>query len=297
MSRGDPAGAFEEVRPHLFGIAYRMVGSAADAEDLVQDAALRWLGIEDNAQIASPRAYLTTIVTRLCINHLKQARAKREEYVGPWLPEPLLTDTGPTPSDRVELEESLTFAFLLLLQSLSPRQRAVFILREVFRTPTSEVADILGTSEANCRQILTRARVQVKARRPRFAVSEAGQRAAMQRFSEATRSGDIDALLDVLAPDAVVLTDGGGQARAALRPVFGAERVARFIFGALARLVPPGVVPIPREVNGGPGIVAFHDGTPVAVLTADIEEGRIHTLYIVTNPSKLRAVEARCREG
>ena len=158
MSRGDPAGAFEEVRPHLFGIAYRMVGSAADAEDLVQDAALRWLGIEDNAQIASPRAYLTTIVTRLCINHLKQARAKREEYVGPWLPEPLLTDTGPTPSDRVELEESLTFAFLLLLQSLSPRQRAVFILREVFRTPTSEVADILGTSEANCRQILTRAR-------------------------------------------------------------------------------------------------------------------------------------------
>ncbi|MEZ4415945.1 MAG: RNA polymerase sigma-70 factor [Gemmatimonadota bacterium] len=288
---------FEELRPHLVSLAYRMVGTAVDAEDLVQDAAMRWLRVEDPSKVVSPRAYLTTIVTRLCINHMKQARVRREEYMGPWLPEPLLTDGTPNPSDTVEQQESLTFAFLLLLQSLSPRERAVLILRDVFDTPYSEVAEMLNTSEANCRQILTRARAQMRARRPRFEVSPEAHRAVMDRFSEATRQGDLDALLQVLAPDAVVISDGGGKARAALNPVHGADRVARFVLGALERLVPPGLASMAREVNGQPGIVASIHDKPVAVLTADVRDGVIQTLYIVTNPDKLAAVAHAARSS
>jgi RNA polymerase sigma-70 factor (ECF subfamily) len=280
---------FEALRPHALRVAYQMIGSVTDAEDLVQEAWIRWNGA-DRARIESPRAWLTTVVTRLSMNYLDSARVRRERYVGTWLPEPILTEPEASAQVRVEIDESLTLAFMVLLESLSPKERAVFLLHEVFGMPHGQVADVLGTAEASSRQLLHRARAQIRARRPRFTATEEAHRELLDRFREASRSGDVDALAELLVEDVVVLSDGGGKARAAPRPVHGRDRVARFVVGALAKLVPDTVESRFARINGVPGLIAASDGRTLAVISAEVRDGLIQSLYIVTNPDKLAGV-------
>ena len=283
MLTGD--AVFEDLRGYVFRLAYQMVGSPADAEDLVQEAWLRWNGV-DQDDVESPRAWLTTVVTRLAVNHLASARIRRERYVGTWLPEPI--NTAASGADPVELDESLAFAFMVLLESLSPRERAVFLLHEVFGIPHREVARILGIEEANSRKLLHRARTEIRARRPRFPPSERVHRELLERFAEASRSGDVEGLAELLAEDVVVMTDGGGRARATLRPIYGRDRASRFVRGALAKFVPDEVESRIEWINGAPGLVSTVDDTVVSVITFEVGEGCIQSLFIVTNPDKLR---------
>ncbi|MGH2690390.1 MAG: RNA polymerase sigma factor SigJ, partial [Actinomycetota bacterium] len=228
---------FAGLRPLLFSIAYRMLGSVTDAEDMVQEAFLRWDRVPDG-EVASPKAYLSAVVTRLCIDHLRSARVAREAYVGPWLPDPILTaaaDPGTSGEDRALLADSLSMAFLVLLESLSPVERAVFLLRETFGYDYAEIATIVGRSEANCRQIAVRARKQLEARRPRFAASPETRDEITGRFVHAAETGDMGALLDLLSDDIVLWSDGGGKVRAARNPVLGAANVARLLLGLVRR--------------------------------------------------------------
>ncbi|HSJ51178.1 MAG TPA: RNA polymerase sigma-70 factor [Actinomycetota bacterium] len=285
----------DELRPLLFSIAYRMVGSVSEAEDLVQEAFLR-LHREQSAgvRIDSPKAWLSTVTTRLAINHVRSARVRRETYVGTWLPEPLLTDTAPDASQHAETADSLSMAFLVLLESLSPVERAVFLLREVFDYPYDEIASVVGKSEDNCRQIATRARRQVEAKRPRFEVDRARREELSRRFFEAVSNGDTDGLLNLLAADVVAYGDGGGRAPAFPRPVHGREKVARLLDGATAggdrlRLATVNFV----EVNGQPGALFFDvDDVPKIVVTLDIADDLVQTVRVITNPAKLRHLGA-----
>jgi RNA polymerase sigma-70 factor (ECF subfamily) len=277
---------FNENRKLLFAIAYRMLGSVADAEDLVQEAFLRWQQT-DPAEVRSPRAYLSAVLTRLCINHLKSARTRREEYVGPWLPEPLLTGQALDPGGDVRLAESLSMAFLVLLESLSPVERTVFLLREVFDYDYAEIAYILGKSEANCRQMLRRAREQVAARRPRFDPSPVQRERLAEQFLKTSVEGDLPGLLALLAEDVALWADGGGKTAAALRPIHGADRVVRFIIGALRKFVPADRVSRRIEINGQPGIISYVGRWPISAVILDPVGGRIQTIYIVSNPEKL----------
>ena len=288
----DVAGSlavFDEHRGLLFSIAYRMLGSVADAEDVLQEAFLRWRRAGDSAEeVRSPRAYLSSVVTRLCIDHLRSARVRRERYVGPWLPEPL--PTGSDASERVALEESLSVAFLVLLESLSPTERAVFLLRDVFDYEYGEVSRLVGKSEANCRQIARRARQAVAARRPRFDSSPEQERRLTDRFLAVCADGDMEGLLEMLSEDVVLLSDGGGKTRAALNPIRGADNVARYFFGIL-RKAPPGLTVRATPVNGRPGFVAyFGDGSPQSATTFEISGGRILAIHLVVNPDKLGAI-------
>jgi RNA polymerase sigma-70 factor, ECF subfamily len=278
--------AFDENRGRLFSIAYRMLGSVADAEDLVQEAFLRWQQT-DQAEVRSPRAYLSTVITRPCLNHLKSARAHREEYVGPWLPEPLLTGQAPDPGGDGRLAESLSIAFLVLLESLSPVERSVFLLHEVFDYDYAEIAHILGKSEANCRQMLRRAREQVAARRPRFDPSPEQRERLAEQFLKTSVEGDLPGLLALLAEDVALWADGGGKTAAALRPIRGADRVVRFITGALRKFVPADRVSRRIEINGQPGIISYVGRRPISAVILDPVGGRIQTIYIVSNPEKL----------
>ena len=281
---------FAEVRPLLFSIAYRMLGSVMDAEDVVQDAYLRWREGPD-ADVRSPRAYLATIVTRLAINHLRSAKTNREAYVGPWLPEPLVTEHAPDPSSSLELAESLSMAFLVLLERLSPIERAVFLLYEVFDFEYAEIARIVDKSEANCRQILTRAKKHVGASRARFEVDPRQAASLTTRFTQAAGAGDMDGLLAVLAEDITLWADGGGKARgAALKPVRGAAAVARFVIGVMRRFVPSESTVRPAEINGQPGFIAYVTGRPLAALVFDIRDDRIHAVYVIGNPDKLQTL-------
>lgn len=273
--------AFARHRSLLFTVAYEMLGSASDAEDVVQEAWLRWAAV-DHAVVRDPRAYLVRIATRQALNRLRTRARRREEYVGEWLPEPLLT--GPDVAADVELAENLSVAMLTVLETLSPAERAVFVLREVFETPYDEIAEAVGKSQAAVRQIAHRARHHVAARRPRMLVSAAEQQEALDRFLAAVRSGDLQGLLDVLAPDVVVVADGGGVAAAAPRPIVGAQRVATFLLTAArsmdfeARAV---------WLNGSPAAridVGGHVDTAVSVA---VEDGRITRIYAVRNPHKL----------
>jgi RNA polymerase sigma-70 factor (ECF subfamily) len=283
------AEAFASVRPLLFSIAYRMVGSVMDAEDLVQDAYLRWEEAPET-DVRSPRAYMTTIVTRLAINHLRSARAKRETYVGPWLPEPLVTEETP---DTAELAESLSMAFLVLLERLAPIERAVFLLHEVFAFEYAEIARIVDKTEANCRQILARARRRLGAAHTRFEVDPTQARRLVQRFTEAATGGDMDGLLAVLAEDITLWADGGGKTPgAALKPVHRAKPVAKFILGVMGRIVLAETVVRPVEINGQSGFIAYVSGRPLAALIFDIRGGRIQTIYVVGNPDKLQTLPA-----
>jgi RNA polymerase sigma-70 factor (ECF subfamily) len=277
---------FEQYRGLLFSIAYRMLGSVADAEDMLQETFIRWQQTSSD-EIRSPRAFLVTIVTRLCINHLESARVRREQYVGEWLPEPLVSDPKSDPSHVLRVDESLSMAFLVLLERLTSIERAVFLLREIFEYEYSEIATILGQSEANCRQILRRARQHVSEARPRFRASSEERSNLLERFLRATSQGDIDGLVDLLASDVVLHSDGGGKALAVPNLIFGADRVARGILGSLEKLVPRNLLTRTALINGQPGIVSYLNGKPYSVLTLDTSEERIRAIYVLTNPEKL----------
>ncbi len=251
-----------------------------DAEDVVQEAYLRW---QRAPEVRSPRAYLSAVVTRLCIDQLRSARTQREQYVGPWLPEPLPTEPAP-------IDESLSMAFLVLLESLNPTERAVFLLREVFDYDYGEISYLVDKSEYNCRQIAHRARRSVAARRPRFESSPEQEERLMGSFLAACFGGDMEGLLALLSEDVTLWSDGGGKTRAALNPIHGADKVARFFSGIL-RKAPPGFVVRRASVNGRPGLIGyFEDGRPHSVTTFDIAKGSIRAIRLVVNPEKLRAV-------
>jgi RNA polymerase sigma-70 factor (ECF subfamily) len=288
----DRLAAFSEYRGLLFSIAYRMLGTVADAEDILQDAFIRWQQATDG-DIRSAKAFLITIVSRLCINHLQSARVQREEYVGEWLPEPLATDPRSDPSGVLRADDSLSTAFLVMLERLTPVERAVFLLREIFEQTHAEIAASLGLGEANCRQILRRARQHVRAERPRFQTSAREHNDLLERFRQAAGSGDMDQLLALLADDVVLHADGGGKAAAVPNLIHGADRVSRGIVIGLGKLVPPNLVQRIVPINGASGIVSYYpDGRPHSVLTLDVAAGRIRAIYIVTNPEKLAHLPA-----
>ena len=280
---------YSEFRPLMFSIAYRMTGSISDAEDIVQEAFLRLTRVlRDGASIDSPKAYLATATTRLAISHLRSARVRRESYVGAWLPEPLVADTDPGPAERAEMADSLSMAFLVLLESLSPTERAVFLLHEVFGYDYKEIADITGKSEANCRQILVRARHHIDDGKPRFEASRQQRDEVAQRFFAAAAGGDMAGLLELLAPDVVAIGDGGGKAWAAVRPVNGAQQVARFVLGLFRRGEKMGARAVPAWVNGQPGAVTYDaQDRIINVFALDIADGQVHALRSVVNPDKL----------
>jgi RNA polymerase sigma-70 factor, ECF subfamily len=279
-------GTFDQYRSLLFSIAYRMLGSVADAEDMLQETFIRWQQAA-NDNIDSPRAFLVTIVSRLCINHLQSARVQREEYVGQWLPEPIVTDPGSDPLAIIKVDESLSMAFLVLLERLTPVERAAFLLREVFEYEFSEIAAVLGQSEVNCRQILRRARQHVSAMRPRFKVSSKKQNDLLQRFLEAMGTGDMKGLVALLSSDVVLHSDGGGKAIAVPNLIHGADNVARGILGGFRKLLPKTLVRRLARINGEPGVVSYLDGKPYSVFTLDAVDGRVRAIYILTNPEKL----------
>jgi RNA polymerase sigma-70 factor, ECF subfamily len=277
--------AFALHRSLLFTVAYEMLGSAADAEDVVQETWLRWADV-DHAVVRDPRAYLVRIVTRQALNRLRTLARRREDYVGEWLPEPLVT--SPDVAADVELAESVSMAMLTVLETLGPAERAVFVLREVFDTPYDEIAEAVGKSSAAVRQIAHRARDHVAARRPRVSVSTTEQQEAVDRFLAAIRHGDLQGLLDVLAPDVVVVADGGGLVPAARRPIEGAERVA----GLLTR----GLRSVDFEaaavwLNGTPAVRIDAAGGLNAAVSVAVEDGRITRIYVIANPHKLTRLD------
>jgi RNA polymerase sigma-70 factor (ECF subfamily) len=277
---------FNQYRGLLFSIAYRMVGSVTDAEDLLQESFIRWQQAADS-EIRSPKAFLITIVSRLCINHLQSARVQREEYVGEWLPEPLATDPASDPLGVLRADESISMAFLVMLERLTPVERAVFLLREIFEYKYADIAAALGLEAANCRQILRRAQQHVRAVRPRFATSPREHDELLERFREATQSGDMERLLALLAEDVVLHSDGGGKGTAVPNPVRGPDRIARGIVGGLEKLVPRNRVQRIVQINGRSAVVSYLDGKPHSVLNLEVSDGRIQAIYIVTNPEKL----------
>jgi RNA polymerase sigma-70 factor (TIGR02957 family) len=285
--------AFDRHRRLLFSMAYQMLGSVADAEDVVQDTWLRW-SAADRAEVIDERAYLVQITTRLALDRLGSARARRERYVGPWLPEPLLTApvasgaAAPDPAEAAEIGEEVSLALLVVLETLSPVERAVFVLREVFGLPTAEVAGILGRSEVAVRQLGHRAKEHVQARRPRFDTDRRAQREVTQRFLAAAISGDVESLLAALSPGVVLISDGGGKVSAARRPIVGADKVARF----LAAVGPqgadlPGLRVEMAEVNGAPAVVAWTDDGPYMALQLVLTDGLVEQVLYVANPDKL----------
>lgn len=291
----------EELRPRAFAVAYRMLGSVSEAEDIVQEALLRLhLARERGESIESPRAYVSTIVTRLCIDQLRSARVRRESYVGEWLPEPLLVDDrGNDPADAAEVADSLSLAFLVLLESLTPEQRAAFLLREVFAYPYEDIAGIIGTSEANARQLVTRGRRHVEEGRPRFDASREQRDELAQRFLDAVGGGDLRALEELLAEDVVFHGDGGGVVRAIARPVQGRARVARMLVtGMRSGGAYAGLSLHPAQVNGQPGAtVTDAEGNLVAVAVLDIADGHIAAVHTIVNPDKLRHLDTRLGRG
>jgi RNA polymerase sigma-70 factor (TIGR02957 family) len=283
---------FDELRRSAFAIAYRMLGSVSEAEDVVQEGFLRLhRAREGGERIASPRAYLSTVVSRLSLDHLRSAGVRREIYVGEWLPEPLVASgVDDDPARSAEMADSLSLAFLVLLESLSPEQRAAFLLREVFDEPYDRIAEIVGTSEQNARQLATRARRHVEQRRPRFEASREQQEELATRFFAAAEEGDLQGLEELLAHDVVFRGDGGGKAPAAARAVHGRARVARLLIAGLRVLARFGGFTTRREeVNGQPGALFFdRDGRLISVAILDIAEGQIQGVSAIVNPDKLR---------
>ncbi|HEY0914248.1 MAG TPA: sigma-70 family RNA polymerase sigma factor [Solimonas sp.] len=292
----DPATGFEPHRGSLLGLAYRMLGSRAEAEDVVQDAYLRWHAT-DRAAVEQPRAFLGRTVTRLCLDQLKSARMQREEYVGPWLPEPLLDDAALAPDAASEYADDLSVALLLTLERLSPLERAAFLMHDVFDLDYPEVARTLRRSEEACRQLASRARSQVRRERPRFRPSEEESARLTQAFVMALGSGDLEGLKQVLADDAVFYSDGGGKVPAALKPVVGPERIARFLTGLvrkpkIARRLISGPLNLRlASINGMPGILLYMSGRLNQTYALDIQDGRIVAIYVTRNPEKLARLQ------
>jgi RNA polymerase sigma-70 factor (TIGR02957 family) len=286
---------FQAQRPRLFAVAYRMLGSASDAEDVVQDAWLRYANAR-HGDLRSPSAYLTTIVTRLCLDRLKSARAAREEYVGPWLPEPAVTDATPGPERSAALAESVTLAFMVLLETLSPEERAVFLLREVFEHDYDDIAAMLDTTAANCRQLFHRAKARISERRPRFSGEAHEKRRLIGRFVDALRSGDEHAIAGVLAEDVGFWSDGGGKALAARRPVFGRDHVGHMLAGFRRTAWSAGVdlatVTLEiADVNGEPAMLQRVAGRLDSVYAFTVADDAIAAIRVVRNPDKLRFLE------
>ncbi|MFI0091411.1 RNA polymerase sigma-70 factor [Streptomyces bobili] len=284
---------FEEHRSFLLGVAYRMLGRVADAEDVVQDAWLRWAAA-DRGDVREPRAYLVRVVTRLALDRLARIKVRNEAYVGPWLPEPYVTDFGDTVQDTAEravLADSVSLAVLVVLESLSPLERAVFVLREAFGYPHADIAAVLDRSESAVRQLAGRARRHVDERRPRYDVDPVQRRELTERFLAAATEGDLDGLLDLLAPDVRLVGDSGGKSKAPLRVLESADHVGRFLVGVSRKGVPDLSVRV-LELNGGPAILLLSGGKPDSVLQLDVADGRVQTVYAVRNPDKLRALTA-----
>jgi len=281
----DRALEFDEHRPALFGLAYRMLGARADAEDVVQDAFLRWQNAPLD-QIRSPRSYLMTVAARLALDALNAAHRKRETYFGEWLAEPLVT-TEP-PDRTLEKAESLSIAFLHVLETLSPAERVAFLMREVFDQSYEEVAQALETSEVNSRQLVARARKHLQERRPRFVVDPARHQAVLYRFLTACTSGDTDALLSMVKQDAIVHADGGGKAPAVVNPIYGAEKIVRLMLGLVRKQRADLQGGYLTTINGQPGFVFTVGGQVTSVVTLDLDDDdRIQAIYFVANPDKL----------
>ncbi len=278
----DALAVFEDVRPRLFGIAYRMMGTVAEAEDLVQEAWLRWQGA-DRASVREPAAFLATTVTRLALNELESARARREQYVGPWLPEPV--DTSADPALGAERAEALSLAVLMLLERLTPAERAAYVLHEAFGYSFAEVAEVLESSPENARQLGSRARAHIARERGR-AVSPAERERLLGAFIAAAQSGALEQLEALLAADAVTVSDGGGVVLAARKIVGGRARVAQFLLGVLEKFASD-LVPIPVQVNGELAFVGLRDGAPTALWTVDVTDEGVASVFIVLNPHKL----------
>jgi RNA polymerase sigma-70 factor, ECF subfamily len=289
------AESFEDYRTYLFAIAYRMLGSAMDAEDMVQETYLRFQAMPPETQesIVSLKAYLTTILTRLCVNQLQSAHRKREQYVGPWLPEPISTDRATisaNPEERMELYESLSLAFLVLLEELQPIERAVFLLRDVFDYEYAEIATFLGKSEAACRQAFSRAKKHLAERRPRFTPSQETQREMLTSFLQAVQGGDMHGLMTMLAEDVTLWTDGGGKVRgAATRRVAGRDAVARMSVGTM-RFLPEGYTSEIAEINGQPAVVIRTADRIVSVVSIEVVGQQIRAVRVIANPEKLRRI-------
>ncbi|MFJ9153127.1 RNA polymerase sigma-70 factor [Streptomyces sp. NPDC102270] len=291
MATDTETDVFEEHRPVLLGVAYRMLGRVADAEDVVQEAWLRW-SAADRSEVREPRAYLVRVTTRLAIDRLRQVKARGETYVGPWLPEPYVTDFGDTVPDTAEqavLADSVSLAVLVVMESLSPLERAVFVLREAFGYPYADIAAMLDRAEPAVRQLAGRARRHVDERRPRYDVDPAQRRALTERFLAAAGGGDLEGLMSLLAPDVRLVGDSGGKAKAPLRVLESADHVGRFIVGVANRGVPDFGWRF-LELNGGPAVLVLSGGKPDSVFQLDILDGRIQSVYIIRNPDKLRSL-------
>ncbi|MEU1078706.1 RNA polymerase sigma-70 factor [Streptomyces sp. NPDC005908] len=290
----DPATeVFEEHRPLLMGVAYRMLGRVADAEDVVQDAWLRW-SADDRSGVREPRGFLVRVTTRLAIDRLRRIKARGETYVGPWLPEPYVTDFGGTVADTAEravLADSVSLAVLVVMETLSPLERAVFVLREAFGHSYADIAAMTGRGEAAVRQLGARARRHVDERRPRYDVDPARRRALTERFLAAAAGGDLAGLMELLAPDVRLVGDSGGKARAPLRVLDGADHVGRFFVGVAGKGVPDASVLL-VELNGGPAVLVLSGGKPDTVVQLDVDAGRVRTVYVVRNPDKLATLAA-----
>ena len=292
----DATRTFNEHRGFLMAVAYRILGSIADAEDVVQEAWLRWVNARPS-EVDNPQAFLMHVSTHLAIDRLRRVKARRESYVGPWLPEPVLT--GDDVAEDVALAESVSMAMLIVLETLSPRERAVFVLREAFGMPYAEIAEILGRKQEAVRQLARRAREHVRARSPRFKTDHDTRQQVTERFLEATTGRDLEALMAVLAPGVTLLADGGGRALAPRRPLHGPREIARFLLAVMtesqmARYLRSIEIEPPRDarvdlaqVNGGPGIVVTSEGKPIAAIVLDVVGGMVQTVYLLANPEKL----------
>src|ERR1700742_5037339 len=284
----DRATTFQRHKPKLYGIAYRMLSSAADAEDILQDAYLRWHET-DAGRIEIPEAWLTTVVTRLCIDRLRASRSEREAYLGPWLPEPIVGEASPAADARSELDSDLSMAFLVVLERLAPLERAAFLLHEVFDCGYPEKAAVLGKSESACRQIVHRAGVRVHAARPRFQVSKAARARLLEKFMAALHAEDQAALLELFADDATYTSDGGGKVKAARKAIEGAPHIARFLTGVWRRYLSDLTHQL-VDINGEPGLLMCVNGKPFSVISIETDGSRILAAYTVMNPDKLKNV-------
>ncbi|GEC05657.1 RNA polymerase sigma24 factor [Streptomyces spinoverrucosus] len=291
MTADTATEVFEEHRPVLLGVAYRMLGRVADAEDVVQDAWLRW-SAADRADVRDPRAYLVRVTTRLALDRLRQIKTRNEAYVGPWLPEPYVTefgDTAPDTAERAVLADSVSLAVLVVLESLSPLERAVFVLREAFGYPHAEIAAMLDRAEPAVRQLAGRARRHVEERRPRYDVDPAERRDLTERFLAAAGDGDLDGLMALLAPDVRLVGDSGGKAQAPLRVLQSADHVGRFLIGAARKGIPDMSYRF-LELNGGPAVLVLSGDKPDSVFQLDVLDGRVQAVYVIRNPDKLRSL-------
>ena len=282
LRENDPIAPY---RRRLLGLGYRMLGSRSDAEDVVQDAYLHFVDAKD---VHNPEAFLVTVVTRLCLDRLKSAKAQREIYVGPWLPEPVFDTEGLSTEAATELADDLSFALLLALDRLSPQERAAFLLHDVFEVPFSEIATMIGRSEPACRQLATRARRAVRNERPLPPAAPDGHELLLKAFLEAVASGDLSRLAGLLREDAVAVTDGGGRKSAALNPIYGADKIARFFIGVAGKNADRDIRIEPAMINGGVGVLLYLDGELDHSISINVDGEKIAAIYLVRNPDKLR---------